>query len=193
MKVIALLAVPQWKMLLAHTAAVTNITILSIFKIILFEFDYRTVNVFTTSTSKDKHGVVLEMIINTLNKQEKPTNILDFHTNVTNRKRCEEPILNVLFLMDTTMAVLDGMKNNIYPHDISFILDNSVIQNSDTDIEMNIDDRMQVSNKVILIKNLSMVALHPLRQKWDIMPLQSFDRVNAKNFIQSYIRSSMYL
>lgn len=179
-------------MLLNHTT-VTNITILSIFNIILCEFDYRTVNVFTTNSSNNKNDVVLEMVINALNKREKPTNILDFNTNLMNRKRCEEPILNIIFLMNTTMALLDGIKHSIYPHDVSLILDNSVIQNYNTEIEMNIDDQIQVSNKVILIKNLSMFALHPLRHKSDIMPLHPFDRRNAKNFIQSYIHSSMYL
>lgn len=174
---------------LLHHVAITNITILSIFKVILFEFDYRTVNVFT-SGRYNYFDVVHEMM-NILTNHSKPTHILNFDRNLSDRKRCEEPILNVIFVVNNTMELVEAMKANIYPNDISLILDFSV-QNSQ--IETNIQNQMQVSNKVLIITNLSVLALYPFRHhKMDILPLYPFHIKEAKAFIQSYVHSSNHL
>lgn len=172
-------------MLLPHVA-ITNITILSVFKIILFEFDYRTVNVFTSSGCN--YYDVVHGMMNILTSHSKPTYILNFDTILSDRKRCEEPILNVIFVANDTMELVEAMKVNIYPNDISLILDFSNSQ-----IELNIHNRMQVSNKVLIINNFSVLALNPFRHhKMDILPLYPFHIREAKNFIQSYIHSSNY-
>lgn len=175
-------------MLLPHVAITSITIILSVFKIILFEFDYRTVNVFTSS--RYNYYDVVHGMMNILTSHSKPTYILNFDTILSDRKRCEEPILNVIFVANDTMELVDTMKVNIYPNDISLILDFSV-QNSQ--IELNIQNRMQVSNKVLIINNFSVLALNPFRHhKMDILPLYPFHIRKAKDFIQSYIHSSNY-
>lgn len=175
-------------MLLAHPA-VTNITILSIFKIILFEFDYRTVNVFI-SRPCNYYDVVNEMM-SILKDHSKPTHILHFDANLVDRQRCEEPILNVICVVDNTTELIERMKRNIHPNDISLILDLSV-QNSQ--IDLNVQNRMQVSNKVLIMNNFSVLALNPFHhRKMGILPLYPFHMSDANTFIQSYIHSWEYL
>lgn len=170
-------------MLLVHTA-ITNITILTIFKIILFEFDYRTVNVFTSKSNDD----IMHGMINILKNHSKPTHILNFDMILSERKRCEEPILNVLFVDNNSIELLDGVKQNIYPNDISLIL-NLFISNIQN--ELQIQNRMLVSNKVFIINNFWLLARHPIRHhKMVELPLYPFDIWKTKTFIQSYIHTS---
>lgn len=165
--------------------AITNITILSIFEIILLEFDYRTVNIFTND-QKSYHDVGHDMM-NILKNYLKPTHILNFDADSFGRKRCEEPILNVLFVTNNTMPIAEQMRSNIYPNDISLILDFSPT-------EFNFQSSMQVSNKVLIMNNFSLLALNQFRQhEMDILPLHPFNIEKAKNFIKSYIRSTKHL
>lgn len=174
-------------MLLPDVAA-SNITILSIFKIILFEFDYRNVNVFTSS--KSNYDVALEMM-NILKSHSKPANILNLDGILSDRIPCGEPVLNVLFVSDNTTELAEGLKQNIYPNDISLIVDLSI---ESTHINFNMHDGMEVSNKVLIITNMSVLALNPFRHhQMDILPLNPFHRSQAKTFIKSYISSSKYL
>lgn len=177
-------------------ASLTNTAILSIFKIILLEFDYRTVNVFFASnltTETSSKDVVLEMM-EILRKHLKPANILSISDNAMNRHRCEEPVLNVLFLMDTTVDLLDDVKENIYPNDITVILDSRVHNNTQMEMRIYYDRMLRVSNKVIVINNSSILALYPFRHhKMDILPLYPFDHEMAKIFIETYVHSRKFL
>lgn len=169
-------------MFLVHTT-ITNITILSIFKIILFELDYRTVNIFTSKSNDE----VMHEMMNILKNHSKPTHILNFDMILSDRKRCEEPILNVLFVDNNSIELLDTVKQNIYPNDISLVLNFSV---SNTQTELQIQNRMLVSNKVFIINNFSLLARNPLRHhKMENMPLYPVDIWKAKTFIQSCIHS----
>lgn len=174
-------------MLLPYVAA-SNITILTIFTIILFEFDYRNVNVFTSS--KINYETALEMM-NILKNYSKPANIFNLDGILSDRIPCGELVFNVLFVSDNTMELAEGLKQNIYPNDISLIVDFSI---QSTHINFNMHDRMQVSNKVLIINNISVLALNPFRHyEIDILPLNPFHRSKAKTFIQSYISSSKYI
>lgn len=168
-----------------------DIIILSIFKIILFECDYRTVNVFTnTNNNSDYDDVTLEMM-NILKNHSTPAHILNFDEKLSNRKSCEEPILNILFAVDNAIELVDRMKHNIYPNDVSLIVDFTV-QNAQ--IDFNIQDSIRVSNKMLIIDNVSILALNPYRHNdMEIMPLNPFHSGKALTFIQSYVHPQKYV
>lgn len=168
--------------MLVHTT-ISNMTLLSIFKIILFQFDYRTVNIFTSKSNDD----VMHEMIKILRIHSKPTHILNFDTILFDRERCEEPILNVLFVDNYNIELFDETKHNYYPNDVSFILDFSI---SNTQTELQIQNRFFVSNKVFIINNFSLLALNPFRHhKLEKLPLYPFDIEKAKTFIHPYIHS----
>lgn len=157
-----------------------NLTIISIFQLILIQQNYRTVNFFTNGTSSDTFNKIIKSASNSL----KPIQLINFEKwNVTlNRNSSGEPVLNLLIVTD-----LQGIQKRLmerYLYGTTLIWSTNPFENNLNDTTIS---SLKVSSKVIVLTDSDLYAFNNfVNARLSRLILSNFSLPSINKFLKTF-------
>lgn len=160
-----------------------NLTIFSVFEVILIRESYRTMYLYTTSDSVFSHDV-LSTLSELSHKAMIPVSVMSINQDPIKRSRTEEPILNV-FLAENLSSTDEQLQINkhLYPKEINLI---SLATGNETANEINFELWMNFGKKLLIVSNRFIAALSPSIRLKRIHSLP-IDTTTTTNLVNHFI------
>lgn len=159
-----------------------NLTIFSVLKIIFIHRSYRVLNLYATSTTELENDFSTK-ITELSHQYLVPVSVTTFDRISINRSKCEEPILNIVFMnnLSSTTDELEQLKKHLRPNEFNLIL---ITAWNKTENQINFEQLMNFDKKLLIMSNSFIASVDRFNfNRIYSIPLQPFDKNATKKFL----------